>query len=440
MNLLRNIALFISTLVMLFILFILLHFVGLISILPIPTILVATPQPLVEVTVAPSPTIMLTDEAPLEPLFIGIAIDRLGKNFRIGEELEKAVSVAQDFFRQTRVGGRTIQLILQDTGGEGMTPQSAYEMLIFNTNVIAIVGPTTSFDAFAANPVAEQNGVPVVGSNNTALCHPDNPPTCIFKEGKYISRISATVDQFAPFSVRSASSFQKVVIVYQQDDPFSNDEAAIFLSTVKSSPYNIRASSVFTQTFKGGDAEFTTQLEFIRDKNPDLIIVSGLSKTGIPFIQQLRKEYQDEIIVGNGFNILSILPDCLMACDDLLIAQSYDVSSTYPTNLQFIEVYQKKYDNEKPTQPVAQTFAAIQVIIQALEALNKDTSIRDMELKDLRDKLNEQLLSGMKFQTPLGLISLTDDGELIPGENQFTAARIQMGADGKWEFAPVQRR
>ncbi len=50
---------------------------------------------------------------------------------------------------------------------------------------MAIVGPTLSQQAFAADPIANKAGVPVVGPSNTAQGIP--------QIGEYISRVSAPV-------------------------------------------------------------------------------------------------------------------------------------------------------------------------------------------------------------------------------------------------------
>jgi branched-chain amino acid transport system substrate-binding protein len=49
-------------------------------------------------------------------------------------------------------------------------------------------------------------------------------------------------------------------------------------------------------------------------------------------------------------------------------------------------------------------------------------------LEELRTQLNQQILAG-KYNTPLGEISFTPEGEVI--QNQFYIAQIKMDAEGK---------
>ena len=69
----------------------------------------------------------------------------------------------------------------------------------------------------------------------------------------------------------------------------------------------------------------------------------------------------------------------------------------------------------------------MQVFVEALRTLDKTTKLSTLALPQLRTQLNDTLLVG-KYQTPLGDISFTPEGEIV--QAKFFVAQIKMEADG----------
>jgi len=95
---------------------------------------------------------------------------------------------------------------------------------------------------------------------------------------------------------------------------------------------------------------------------------------------------------------------CKALCDGVMIAQAYspgEINNTFRT----IAL------NIKRTTPV-QCFAAVQVYVEALNTIDKQTDISTMPLEQLRTELNKHLLAG-KYETPLGEIAFTPEGRLF---------------------------
>jgi branched-chain amino acid transport system substrate-binding protein len=152
-----------------------------------------------------------------------------------------------------------------------------------------------------------------------------------------------------------------------------------------------------------------------------------LSADGGNLVRQLRElGYKGLIIGGNGLNTSNLLPVCKALCDGVLIAQAYSPEYPGEINNAFRTAYTNQYKKEPP-QFSAQAFAAVQVYVDALKALDKKTDVSKMPLAQLRTELNKQLLTG-KYQTPLGDISFTPEGEIV--QQEFYVAQIKMDADG----------
>jgi branched-chain amino acid transport system substrate-binding protein len=182
------------------------------------------------------------------------------------------------------------------------------------------------------------------------------------------------------------------------------------------------------QTFQTTDTDFTTQITNILPLNPDLAIVSGLAADGGNLVRQMRElGYEGLIIGGNGLNTANVFPVCQAFCDGILIAQAYSYSNESEINATFRELYKAQQEKEPP-QFSAQAFTGVQVFVEALIEVDNTIGIDTLDLAELRTALNETLLS-LSYDTPLGTISFTPEGEIIQGT--FYVAQIAMNDDGQ---------
>lgn len=353
---------------------------------------------------------------------IGIAVAETSNVALFGQEQVNGAKLAEKFYNdQGGVGGTPISLVFQDTAGDEQGAINAFQTLI-NGNVVAIVGPTLSQQAFAADPFADKAGVPVIAPSNTAKGIP--------QIGDYISRVSAPVNKVAPNALQAALKInpdtKKVAVAFAQNDAFSKSETGVFQSAITDT-FKLDLATV--QTFQTTDTDFTTQVSAILAAEPDLVVLSGLAADGGNLIKQLRDlGYTGLIVGGNGFNTPNIFPVCQTQCDGLLVAQAYSPLLDTPLNKQFVTDFEAA-QQKSPGQFSAQSFAAVQVIVEALKVLNEKSPIADMALPDLRKALNEQILAGATVDTPLGPISLDPEGEI--NQTQFYVAQVKMNADGQ---------
>ena len=351
---------------------------------------------------------------------IGIAVAQTSNVALLGQEEVTGAKIAEAYFnKQGGINGTPIRLVFQDTAGDEQGAINAFNTLISQDKVVGIVGPTLSQQAFSADPIAERAGVPVIAPSNTAKGIP--------QIGKYISRVSAPVAVVAPNAIEAAlkinPQIKKVAIFFAQNDAFSKSETGTFQETVKQKGLEIAT----VQTFQTTDTDFQSQVTNAINIKPDLIIISGLSADGGNLVKQLRElGYKGLIIGGNGLNTSNILPVCKALCDGIIIAQAYSPELKNEVNTAFRQLY-TELNKKEPPQFSAQTFTAVQVFVEALRTLDKTTKSNTLTLPQLRTQLNDTLLIG-KYETPLGEISFTPEGEI--NQKNFFVAQIKMEADG----------
>jgi branched-chain amino acid transport system substrate-binding protein len=361
------------------------------------------------------------------PIPIGIGVAQTSNVALLGQEQVIGAKIAEQFFNQKGgVNGTPIKLIFQDTSGDEQGAINAFNTLINQDKVVGIVGPTLSQHAFSADPIAERAKVPVLAPSNTAKGIP--------QIGEYISRVSAPVAVVAPNAVKAAlkinPNIKKVAVFYAQNDAFSKSETGTFQETIKTQGLDL----VTVQKFQTTDTDFQAQATNAINLQPDLIVISGLAADGGNLVKQLRElGYKGLIIGGNGLNASNLLPVCKALCDGILIAQAYSPEHPNEINKEFRSAYTAQ-NKKEPPQFSAQAFTGVQVFVEALKAVDNKTKIATLPLAQLRTDLNKAILAG-KYDTPLGEISFTPEGEIV--QKEFYVAQISMepgGSNGKFKF------
>ena len=358
-----------------------------------------------------------------EPLAVGIAVATTSDVALFGEEQVHGAQVAEAYFNaQGGVNGTPIRLVLQDTGGGEAGAVKAFQSLI-NAGVLGIVGPTLSQQAFVADPLAERAKVPVVAPSNTAKGIP--------QIGAFISRVSAPMSVVAPKSLQKAlelrPGIKKAAVLYAQNDAFSVSETGVFQKALK----KMGIAIVSLQKFNTTDTDFTSKEVAVLQSGAELVVISGLAADSGTLVKHLRQlGYTGVIVGGNGFNSPNMFPVCGEQCEGVLVAQAYSPQADSQVNAEFVKRFSEDY-KKTPAQFSAQAFASVQIIVEALRKVEKDSGrkLRDMKLGEARVALNKALTSGTVFNTPLGEISLDREGEV--DQKQFYVSTIVMNPDKK---------
>jgi len=362
-----------------------------------------------------------TTPTPATAIPIGAAFSQTSNYALLAQESVVGAKIAEKYFNDKGgINGIPIKLVFQDTGGDEAGAINAFQTLINQDRVVGIVGPSASQQAFSADPIAERAKVPVIGASNTAKGIP--------QIGNYIARVSAPVSLVAPNAIKAAlklnPQIKKVAVFYAQNDAFTTSETAIFQNAIKKQGLDI----VTVQKFQTTDTDFQAQTANALNLKSDLVVISGLAADGGNLVRQLRElGYKGLIVGGNGLNTSNIFSVCLALCDGIIIAQAYSPEAPGEINAVFRDAYVKQ-NKKEPPQFSAQAFTGVQIFVEALKALDNKTKLNALSLEELRTQLNQQILAG-KYNTPLGEISFTPEGEVI--QNQFYIAQIKMDAEGK---------
>ena len=358
------------------------------------------------------------------PLTLGAVIALTGNANLYGQDQRLGLELARRWFSGSAGSGqpqlRPLALQLEDGASDEATAMAAFNLLI-NRGVVALIGPTLSQQAFATDPIAERQGVPVVAPSNTAAGIP--------QIGFFISRVSAQSSVIAPLSIEEAlrrdPSIRRVAVFYAQDDAYSTAESVIFQRAL----VDRGLAPVTVQRTQLADNDFQNPITAALGQRPELVVISAQAVDGGNLIRQLRElGYRGQIVVGNGLNTPNIYPICQRLCDGILIAQAYSPELRSPVNQAFRNLHRQIRPNQEPSQITAQAWTAYQVLFEAMQRLEGQGAFHGVTLRQARQALMEELLRG-GYDTPLGPIRFQPDGEVVQG--RFYVAQVQMQADGR---------
>lgn len=349
---------------------------------------------------------------------VGAVLSLTGNANVYGQDQRLGLELAQTALKP--ISSLPIKLTIEDGGSDEASAINAFNLLI-NQGTTALIGPTLSQQAFAASPIAQRRGVPVLAPSNTA--------TGIPEIGSFISRVSAQSSVIAPLSINKAlqldSTIKRVAVFYANDDAYSTSETTIFQKAIKAKGLN----TVTVQRTQLNDQDFLNQVTAALRAKPDLVVLSLQAVDGGNLIRQLRElGFKGKIVVGNGMNTPNIYPICQRFCDGILIAQAYSPELETKENQAFVARHKAQQAGRVPPQLTAQAYTAYQVIAEAAQRLNKRQPLEGMSLRQARLLLNKEILSGT-YNTPLGKISFSQDGEVK--QESFYVAQVKMNPDGQ---------
>ena len=363
--------------------------------------------------------------APDGSLTIGAVIALTGNANLYGQDQRQGLDLARRWADALPLAPgdpprRPLKLQLEDGGSDEATAIAAFNLLI-KQGALALIGPTLSQQAFAADPIAQRRGVPVVAPANTARGIP--------QIGHFISRVSAQSSVIAPLSIAEALRrdplVKRVAVIYAQDDAYSTAETLIFQKALKARGL----APVTVQRTQLADNDFQIPITAALQLQPQLVVISVQAVAGGNLIRQLRElGYRGQIVVGNGLNTPNIYPICQRWCDGILIAQAYSPELNTPINRTFLQLFRDSNPGQSPPQIAAQAWSAYQVLFEAVQRLQRRGGFDGLSLGQARAALMDELLAG-RYDTPLGPIHFQKDGELV--QRKFYVAEVRMDPGGR---------
>ena len=351
-----------------------------------------------------------SDEAagPGNTVKFGFITAYTGPGAAYGQAMKDGVDLAVDEINKDPNTKYKIDLVTYDTKLNKTEAVNAMKKAIEEDKVLAVEGPMTSGEMFAAGPIAQQSGVVAFGTGTTA--------PGITDLGNFIFRNAIPGKLGIPITVEKAHQkfgFKKVAILYSNNNDQMVGEHQIYTDLFKKMGLDVVAD----ETFADKDTDFSAQLTKIQQANPDVICVAGLYQESALIAKKAREMGMNQpIIGGNGFNSPAYIKQAGAAADGSLVATPWNPESDTPKAKHFIEAFKAKYGHE-PDQFAAQAYDAMYLMHEAAAKPGTTT-----DRKKFRDTL-----AGIK-----GFEGATGKFEFDANRDPKMDLTVLQVKDGKW--------
>ncbi len=336
-----------------------------------------------------TPQIMETSEE----ISIGVVLPltgRLADSF--GKPIQQGLELALNEINSAQPHGVKLKFIIENGQSTVEGAVEAFNKLIHQDSVSVILGPATSSQAEITFPVAQENQVVAISPTSAARG--------LSAIGDYVFRVALTTDVLTPSGIETTHAklgYQRAATIYDETDLFSADGDAAVQEVLATKGIEV----VATETFQGGDTDFTEQLTRIQNVNPDVIFVSCLApdKPGI-----LTQGHQ--LGIPAPFIVRTLTAADVQAsgaaAEGAITFVGWGATVETPRNKAFVENYSAKFRIE-PTNYAARSYATLHILAEAIaNAQATDAaSIRDA-LANIKD-----------LDTIFGAFSFNADGDAV---------------------------
>ena len=364
----------------------------------------------IEQLLVPAPSEM---EDLSEEISIGVVLSITGRlDSSFGGPMGQGFELALEEINNSQLGDRRIQLIIENDRSTVEGAVAAYNKLIHQDSVPVILGPATSSQTEAAFPIAQENGVVALSPTSAARG--------LSAIGDFVFRAALTTDVLIPSGIDTTSAklgYKKAATMYDETDVFStdSDEAvreALAVNTVE---------VLITETFQGGDTDFSAQLTRIKEVNPDVIFVSSLSPEKPGILTQAR---QLGIPDSVPFIIRTLTIADVQATGDAaegaITFVGWASTADTPGNQAFVQNYSAKYGVE-PNNYAARSYAALHILAEAIaNAQSTDsTAIRNAmaNITDFDTIFGKFSFDAVGDAVYNPKVLIVENGQLVPSSN-----------------------
>ena len=325
---------------------------------------------------------------------IGVVLPVTGRLAAIGLRMDQGFELAREEINNSQLSDVRIRFIIEDdeTTVEGAI--EAFNKLIHQDGVPAILGPASSSAARETFPIAQQNRVVALS--------PTSGASGLSAIGDFVFRASLTADVVIPNSVKITHAklgYQRVATIVDSVELVARNSDKVWREALTANGVEI----LTTEIFQSGDTDFSEQLTRIKDLNPDAIFISALP-TDMPDVLIQARELG--IPYSIPFIVAQVSVDEIRAAGDaaegLVTSASWINTADTPGNQAFVQNYTEKYGVE-PSIWAAQSYASVYILAEAIaNAQSTDsTAIRDA-MANLSD-----------FDTVLGKFSFNAVGDTV---------------------------
>ncbi|HJU56212.1 MAG TPA: ABC transporter substrate-binding protein [Pyrinomonadaceae bacterium] len=319
---------------------------------------------------------------------VGVYADLSGQTNDLGQSTKNGVELAKDEINQAGgIGGRQIELIVEDDKGLPDQAATAVAKLINQDQVHAVVGGAAAPSSLMAAPKAQEAKVPMI---TLAAADPK-----VTQTGDYIFRVafldSVQGEVMAKYAANNIKA-KTAAILFEENSDYSRELAQSFEKTF----VQLGGQVTEKQSYAQSDQDFNRQLSPIQAANPDVVYIPGRSKQIGAIAKQARGLGLKAVLLGaDGWNDPQLLQLGGEALDGAYITGHYSADDPTQAVRDFTSAYKKRYG--KPPDPTAAlAYDAMRILADSLKRAGTSDGL----------KLRDAIAQTSKFSGVAGTITL----------------------------------
>ena len=300
---------------------------------------------------------------------IGVVLPLTGRfSYASGNPNLQSFELARSEINAAHPHRAKLRLIVEDDQSTIEGAVTAFNKLIHQDGVSAILGPVNSDQTKETFPIAQKNQVVAISPTSSARG--------LSAIGDFVFRVALTTDILIPRGIKITQtllSYQQAATLYDEADFFSTDSDASVQEVLATKGVEV----VATETFQGGDTDFSEQLTRIQALDPDVIFVSTQppEKPGI-----LTQGH--ELGISAPFIVRTLTGADVQAtgaaAEGAMTFVGWGAAIDTPGNQAFVENYTATF-GMKPTNYAARSYTTLYILAEAIaKAQSTDpAAIRD---------------------------------------------------------------
>lgn len=302
--------------------------------------------------------------------------------------------MARDEINAAQLAPTRLRFIIEDDQSTIEGAIAAYNKLIHEDRVAAILGPASSTQVEMAFPVAEENQRVAIAASSAAQG--------LSAIGDYVFRVNQPVDTLIPRGVRLTHErlkYQRVAKLATSDDVYSTSADTLFAESLDA----LGVEVLTTETFLLRSGDYTEPLTQIKALSPDAIMVSA-QPTDMPEIMVQARQ------IGIGADVPIIMPLLSStevqkagdAAEGVITFASWSIKADTPNNKAFVRNFRTKYGSD-PNQFSALAYTSVYLLTNAISNAGSNES----------DAIRDALAETEDFDTVLGSFSFDAVGDPV---------------------------
>ncbi|HEY7245535.1 MAG TPA: ABC transporter substrate-binding protein [Xanthobacteraceae bacterium] len=341
---------------------------------------------------------------------IGVIAPVTGSKAEQGQQFTEGAKVAIDEINAAGgINGSKLQLQILDDEGQPNEAVAAAQRLASNTDVYAVIGPSSTASSSAAIPVLKR-------AKLVAISPSASTPSLVTKNTHFyiMSLDLGTYGPLVPKYAVDRFGAHNFAIIHVKDD-WGEAVTKVEKEWAAGKSIPIVADAVYTQ----GDRDFKAQLTVVLEKKPEALVLNTHYTEGALIVRQARQLGYTGPIVGQGTIVYPQFIELAGSSADGVVSWTDFLSTLESQPVAQADQKFKKATGKEPLQYHISTYDAVMILKKAFQAVGCD-----------RDKLTTEVAGTKDFPGIVGKISF--NAERLP-EKKIFWVEVK---NGKWALAP----